>query len=96
MCVTVAHMYSDTHMCHCVTYVCHCVILCHCVACNAMLLDCDTVARREVGGRGRHPPVLHFFSFEPIFGFDLYQINYFHHALIKWYLMISNTGTLYQ
>jgi len=41
-------------------------------------------------------PVLHFFSFEPIFWFDLYQINYRYHAIIKWYLMICNTGTLYQ
>ena len=40
--------------------------------------------------------VLNFFSCEPIFWFDLYQINYRYHALIKWYLMISNTGTLYQ
>jgi len=30
-------------------------------------------------------PILHFFSFETNFWFDLYQINYHYHALIKWY-----------
>jgi len=36
-------------------------------------------------------PVLHFFIFETNFWFDLYQINYRYHALIKQYLMICNT-----
>jgi len=36
------------------------------------------------------------FQIKPIFWFDLYQTNYRYYALIKWYLMICNTGTLYQ
>ena len=50
----------------------------------------------DVGGWGRYPPVLHFFSLEPIFWFDLYQIHYRYHALIKRKLMKCNTGTLDQ
>jgi len=39
--------------------------------------------RRGGQGVNIYPPV--FFSFEPIFWFDLYEINYRYHALIKWY-----------
>ena len=38
---------------------------------------------RDVGSWRRYPSVLHFFSFESIFLFDLYQINYRYHALIQ-------------
>jgi len=41
-------------------------------------------------------PCLYFFSFEPIFWFDLYQINHRYYSLHYWYLMICNTGPLYQ
>jgi len=50
---------------------------------NRVFLSLCLDSPRDVGGRGRYPPVLHFFSFEPILWFDLYQINYRYHALMN-------------
>ena len=41
-------------------------------------------------------PILHFVGFEPIFGVWFVPIRVRYPALIKWYVRICNTGTLYQ